>query len=86
MIDLRTDDERMGALEFDLTPAEVADAKVMQAQIDRQRRDRNELDNATHEARQKPMREQWLGNVQKLYGLDQFTTIMVDGRRQVVRK
>jgi hypothetical protein len=44
VIDLRTDDERMGALDFDLTPAEMADAKVMQAQLRRQRDDRSAIE------------------------------------------
>lgn len=44
VIDLRTDEERMGALDFDLTPAEMADSKVFQSQLIRQRDDRSAIE------------------------------------------
>jgi hypothetical protein len=54
IIDLRTDDERMGALDFDLSPAEMADAAVYQAQLRRQRDDRSAI-----ERRETQNRERW---------------------------
>lgn len=62
VMDHRTDSERMAPLAFDLTPTELAEAKVYQAQLDRQRRDRNDLDQCTAEKRQRGMREQWAAN------------------------
>jgi hypothetical protein len=53
MIDLRTNDERMGALDFDLTPAEVADAKVYQAQLIRQRDDRSAIERGETQDRER---------------------------------
>lgn len=66
VIDLRTTDERMAPLDFDMNPAELAEAKVYQAQLDRQRRDRNDLDRCTAEKRQRANREQWQANVADL--------------------
>lgn len=52
----------LAPLEFNLTAAEKSEVAVFQCQIDRQRRDRNALDRAMEEKRQRPMREQWQRN------------------------
>lgn len=66
VIDHRTEDERMAPLEFSPSPHEVAAAREYQAQIDRQRRDRNEIDRCMAEKLQRPLREQWLANHEDL--------------------
>jgi hypothetical protein len=53
VIDLRTEEERMGALDFDLTPADMADAKVFQAQLIRQRDDRSAIERGETQDRER---------------------------------
>lgn len=56
VIDLRTTDERMAPLAFDLTPTERAEAKVYQAQLVRQRDDRSAIEACNGP---RPDRERW---------------------------